>query len=87
MSELEPLMTLLVQWTIYLNAVGGVRGEKRIVQIGYAVEKRTNSYGIENCEEMRRFEEWKRNVYFGGFRVNFEGDCPRVSEGLREIMV
>ena len=64
-----------------------LRGEKRIVQIGYAVEKRTNSYGIENCEEMRRFEEWKRNVYFGGFRVNFEGDCPRVSEGLREIMV
>lgn len=23
MLKLEPLMTLLVQWTIYLNAVGG----------------------------------------------------------------
>ena len=23
MSKIEPLMTLLVQWTIYLNAVGG----------------------------------------------------------------
>ena len=23
MSKIEPLMTLLVQWTIYLNEVGG----------------------------------------------------------------